>query len=146
MHAFRLPATVAGTSPTPPLNRSRPPTAPHLPGVLCLAPHALPQFHAQPQCDINNGASVSATINGVPTRVGPAYDQPPDGPPGGTILRLTQLGLTAATANGARLCIKLTAGRNGTGCGTLEQMCVPPAGSPPGVCTAAIFDSGNGCE
>ncbi|KAG2428449.1 hypothetical protein HXX76_011569 [Chlamydomonas incerta] len=104
------------------------------------------EFHVQPQCGVNNGASVSATVNGVPTRIGPAFDQPPDGPPGGTILRLTQLGLNAASANGARLCIKLKAGRGGAGCGTLEQLCVPPAGSPAGVCSAAMFDTGNGCE
>ncbi|KAG2437934.1 hypothetical protein HXX76_005550 [Chlamydomonas incerta] len=94
-------------------------------------------------CDVFS-PPVKATINGVPTKVAPAFSTPKDGPAGSTTLVLTQLGLGLAN-DGAEICITLGLNKNGKGCTTLEELCVPPAGMPAGVCTAALFDSQNDC-
>ncbi|EFJ39297.1 extracellular matrix glycoprotein pherophorin-V37, partial [Volvox carteri f. nagariensis] len=88
--------------------------------------------------------SVSATVNGVPTAVSPSFDRPQDGPPGSSILRVTQLGLNL-TSNGAKICITLKPNSAGQGCTTLEQLCVPPNGMAPGSCIAAMFDYSLDC-
>ncbi|GFR50605.1 hypothetical protein Agub_g12687, partial [Astrephomene gubernaculifera] len=102
------------------------------------------EFNVNPTCDVF-GAVVKATVNGVPTVVGPAFSAPKDGPTNSTMLRLTQLGLGLAS-DGAEICITLAANpKTGLGCTTLEQLCVPPAGMPAGVCSAAMFDSNTDC-
>ncbi|PNW82909.1 hypothetical protein CHLRE_06g299150v5 [Chlamydomonas reinhardtii] len=101
------------------------------------------EFNVNTACDVF-GSVVKATVNGVPTKVGTSFDQPTDGPAGSTVLRLTQLGL-GLWSDGAEICITLAPGKNAPGCTTLEQLCVPPAGLPKGVCSAALFDSQNDC-
>ncbi|GIM03932.1 hypothetical protein Vretimale_8588 [Volvox reticuliferus] len=101
------------------------------------------EFNVSSSCLVP-GASVTATLNGVPTRVGPVFDKPPLGPPGSAILRITQLGLDPVTAQGAELCITLKPNRGGQGCTTLAQMCSSP-GFPSGTCTAATFDAACDC-
>ncbi|GIM03922.1 hypothetical protein Vretimale_8578, partial [Volvox reticuliferus] len=101
------------------------------------------EFNVSSSCLVA-GASVTATLNGVPTRVGPSYDKPPFGPPGSAILRITQLGLDPVMAQGAVLCITLKPNRGRQGCTTLEQLCSSP-GFPAGTCTAAIFDATCDC-
>ncbi|EFJ39589.1 extracellular matrix glycoprotein pherophorin-V24, partial [Volvox carteri f. nagariensis] len=101
------------------------------------------QFNVYSSCLVP-GASVSATVNGVPTAVSPSFDRPQDGPPGSSILRVTQLGLNL-TSNGAKVCITLKPNSAGQGCTTLEQLCVPPNGMAPGSCIAAMFDYSLDC-
>ncbi|GLI70736.1 hypothetical protein VaNZ11_015761, partial [Volvox africanus] len=101
------------------------------------------EFNVYESCLVS-GASVSATINGLPTSVLPSYDRPQYGPPGSAILRVTQLGLNTSH-NLDQICITLKPNRAGLGCTTLEQMCVPPAGMGPGSCLAAMFDYSLNC-
>ncbi|KXZ51121.1 hypothetical protein GPECTOR_14phG2b [Gonium pectorale] len=101
------------------------------------------EIDVRPACDVSN-AVIKATVNGVPTKVGAGLYEAPDGPPGATILRLTQLGLGLGS-DGAEICITLGLNKNGQGCTTLEQLCVPPPGLPAGVCSTALFDSQNDC-
>ncbi|GIL70005.1 hypothetical protein Vretimale_19698 [Volvox reticuliferus] len=107
-------------------------------GACCTAALHKIEFNVSSSCLVA-GSSVTATLNGVPTRVGPVYDRPPSGPPGSAILRITQLGLDPVMAQGAELCITLKPNRARQGCTTLEQMCVS-TGFPAGTCTAATFD------
>ncbi|GIM09210.1 hypothetical protein Vretimale_13070, partial [Volvox reticuliferus] len=60
------------------------------------------EFNVFSSCVVN-GAEVKATINGVPTKVGPFYDKPYDGPNGTAVLRVTQLGLNMSS-NGTKIC------------------------------------------
>ncbi|KAG2447494.1 hypothetical protein HYH02_007420 [Chlamydomonas schloesseri] len=101
------------------------------------------EFNVNEACDVF-GDVVKATINGVPTKVGASFNEPIDGPVGSTTLVLTQLGLGLGS-DGAEICITLSKNKNGKGCTTLEELCVPPAGLPKGVCSAALFDSQNDC-
>ncbi|KXZ51120.1 hypothetical protein GPECTOR_14phG2a [Gonium pectorale] len=101
------------------------------------------EFNIKTECDVVN-APIKSWVNGVPTKIGPAIDYAKDGPAGSRILRLTQLGLGRSN-NGAEICIQLGTNRNGQGCTTLEQLCVPPAGAPAGVCSAAMFDNTTRC-
>ncbi|GIL56737.1 hypothetical protein Vafri_12055, partial [Volvox africanus] len=101
------------------------------------------EFNVSDSCLVP-GAYVTATLNGVPTRVGATFDKPPYGNPGSGILRITQLGLDTETAQGAELCITLKPNRARQGCTTLEQLCSSP-GFPAGTCTAAMFDAGCDC-
>ncbi|KAG2449882.1 hypothetical protein HYH02_005404 [Chlamydomonas schloesseri] len=101
------------------------------------------EFNVNSACDVFS-PSLKATINGVPTKVAPAINQAQDGPSGATTLVLTQLGLGLAS-DGAKVCVTLGLNKNGKGCTTLEELCVPPAGMPAGVCSAALFDSQNDC-
>ncbi|KAG2449884.1 hypothetical protein HYH02_005406 [Chlamydomonas schloesseri] len=101
------------------------------------------EINAFQACDVFS-PPVKATINGVPTKVAPAFSTPKDGPVGATTLVLTQLGLGLAS-DGAEICITLGLNKNSKGCTTLEELCVPPAGMPAGVCSAALFDSQNDC-
>ncbi|EFJ49179.1 extracellular matrix glycoprotein pherophorin I [Volvox carteri f. nagariensis] len=94
-------------------------------------------------CDVF-GNVVNATLNGVPTKVGPAFDTPPDGPNTSRILRFTQLNL-GLDSDGAMLCITLGQNDKGKGCTTLEDLCAPPAGAPKGTCSLALFDSKPDC-
>nr|ABA41400.1 pherophorin-C2 protein precursor [Chlamydomonas reinhardtii] len=101
------------------------------------------EFNVYEACDVF-GEVVKATINGVPTKVGVSFHKPTDGPVGSTTLVLTQLGLGLAS-DGAEICITLSMNKNGKGCTTLEELCIPPPGLPKGVCSAALFDSQNDC-
>ncbi|KAG2447493.1 hypothetical protein HYH02_007419 [Chlamydomonas schloesseri] len=101
------------------------------------------EFNVNKSCDVF-GDVVKATINGQPTKVGASFNEPIDGPVGSTTLVLTQLGLGLGS-DGAEICITLSKNKNGKGCTTLEELCVPPAGLPKGVCSAALFDSQNDC-
>ncbi|PNW73147.1 hypothetical protein CHLRE_14g620600v5 [Chlamydomonas reinhardtii] len=101
------------------------------------------EFNVYEACDVF-GEVVKATINGVPTKVGVSFHEPTDGPVGSTTLVLTQLGLGLAS-DGAEICITLSMNKNGKGCTTLEELCIPPPGLPKGVCSAALFDSQNDC-
>ncbi|KAG2437933.1 hypothetical protein HXX76_005549 [Chlamydomonas incerta] len=101
------------------------------------------EFNVNGACDVFS-PSLKATINGVPTKVAPAINKAQDGPVGSTTLVLTQLGLGLGN-DGAQVCITLGLNKNGKGCTSLEELCVPPAGMPAGVCTAALFDSKNDC-
>ncbi|GLI64960.1 hypothetical protein VaNZ11_008366, partial [Volvox africanus] len=100
-------------------------------------------FNVRNECDVV-GVAVKATVNGVPTKVAADFDLPDHGPPGSTILRLTQLGL-GMDSDGAELCITLLSNNAGKGCTTLEDLCVPPPGQPAGVCSAALFDTQQDC-
>ncbi|EFJ49122.1 extracellular matrix glycoprotein pherophorin-V21 [Volvox carteri f. nagariensis] len=95
--------------------------------TCCNVPLKKIEFNVYSSCLVP-GASVSATVNGVPTAVSPSFDRPQDGPPGSSILRVTQLGLNL-TSNGAKICITLKPNSAGQGCTTLEQL--PPSPSPP---------------
>ncbi|PNW73149.1 hypothetical protein CHLRE_14g620702v5 [Chlamydomonas reinhardtii] len=101
------------------------------------------EFNVYEACDVF-GEVVKATINGVPTKVGVSFHEPIDGPVGSTTLVLTQLGLGLAS-DGAEICITLSLNKNGKGCTSLEELCIPPPGLPKGVCSAALFDSQNDC-
>nr|ABA41404.1 pherophorin-C6 protein precursor [Chlamydomonas reinhardtii] len=101
------------------------------------------EFNVNDACDVFS-PSLKATINGVRTKVAPAINKAQNGPVGSTTLVLTQLGLGLGN-DGAQVCITLGLNKNGKGCTTLEELCVPPAGMPAGVCTAALFDSQNDC-
>ena len=76
------------------------------------------QFNVYGSCLVA-GASVTATVNGAPSRVTPSYDKPISGPPGSLILRVTQLGLNL-THNGARVCLTLRPNNMGQGCTTFD--------------------------
>ncbi|GLI64963.1 hypothetical protein VaNZ11_008370, partial [Volvox africanus] len=101
------------------------------------------EFNVNQACDVF-GATVKATVNGIATKVGPSFSYAPDGPVGSTVLRITQLGLSRAD-DGAEICLTLLPSKAGEGCTTLEDLCVPPTNSAPGVCTVAAFDSQNDC-
>ncbi|KAG2422717.1 hypothetical protein HXX76_015804, partial [Chlamydomonas incerta] len=101
------------------------------------------EFNVYEACDVF-GDVVKATVNGVPTKVGASFNEPIDGPVGSTTLVLTQLGL-GLWSDGAEICITLSKNKNGKGCTSLEELCIPPAGLPKGVCSAALFDSQNDC-
>ncbi|GLI64576.1 hypothetical protein VaNZ11_007899, partial [Volvox africanus] len=59
------------------------------------------------------------------------------------VLRLTNLNLGLWSDN-TKICLNLTAGTNGAGCTTQEELCVPPtASSAPGTCLAAFFNDNN---
>ncbi|GIL76979.1 hypothetical protein Vretimale_8582 [Volvox reticuliferus] len=89
-----------------------------------------------------SGASVSATLDGVPlVRPSPSFDAPADGPSGSGIIRIPGLALNKTTAQGAELCITLKANNAGQGCTKLEQLCASPASSCTGSCSAAFFDT-----
>ncbi|GLI66631.1 hypothetical protein VaNZ11_010560, partial [Volvox africanus] len=103
------------------------------------------EFNVSDSCIVQPAGEVKATINGVPTRVGATYDRPVNGRNGSAILRLTQLGLNLTTAANAEVCLTLKTNRLGKGCGTLEQMCVPPPTAPIGVCSVAMFDKSMKC-
>ncbi|GIL62964.1 hypothetical protein Vafri_17101 [Volvox africanus] len=109
----------------------------------CKADFRKLEFNVNPECDVS-GAVVKSFVNGVPTTVGPAFDEPYQGPVGAKILRFTQLGLGLGDDN-AEICISLAPNKFGEGCTTLEALCVPPKGMAPGVCSAAMFDSSMGC-
>ncbi|GIL50607.1 hypothetical protein Vafri_6744 [Volvox africanus] len=102
------------------------------------------EVNANRECDVS-GATLSATVNGKPTKTVPVMEPPPNSPTGATIVKITQLGLNLSNANGAEICLTLGTNRAGKGCTTLEDLCVPPAGGPPGVCSAALFSSNNKC-
>ncbi|KAG2440743.1 hypothetical protein HXX76_003600 [Chlamydomonas incerta] len=115
-------------------------------GGCCQADLRKIEFNVNAAC-ASRATRVSASVNGRPTQVGPAFDRPKQGPAGAAVLRLTQLGLGPAD-DGAELCIRLKAGssRNkAPGCTLLQALCVPPPGMPAGVCSAALFDSSGGC-
>ncbi|KAG2434675.1 hypothetical protein HXX76_007568 [Chlamydomonas incerta] len=102
------------------------------------------EFNVNSAC-ANRSTRVSATIGGQPTKVGPAFDRPRQGPAGAAVLRLTQLGLGAAD-DGAEVCISLKPDRrDAPGCITLQALCLPPTGQPAGTCSAALFDDSGGC-
>ncbi|GIM01244.1 hypothetical protein Vretimale_6044, partial [Volvox reticuliferus] len=84
------------------------------------------EFNVSDSCIIQPAPEVKATINGIYTRVGPAFAYPVNGRNGSAILRLTQLGLNLTTAADAEVCLTLKTNRLGKGCATLEQLCVPP--------------------
>ncbi|GIL81006.1 hypothetical protein Vretimale_9306 [Volvox reticuliferus] len=102
------------------------------------------EFSVNQKCDVP-GLLLTATLNGVPTTVNPNIELAAQGPTGATIVKITQLGLNLSNANGAEICLTLGTNRAGKGCTTLEDLCVPPAGAPPGVCTAALFSSDTDC-
>ncbi|GIL56727.1 hypothetical protein Vafri_12042 [Volvox africanus] len=112
-------------------------------GACCTSGLHKIEFNVSSSCLVA-GASVTATLNGVPTRVGATFDKPPYGNPGSAVLRITQLGLDPVTAQGAQLCITLKPNRARQGCTTLEQLCSSP-GFPAGTCTAATFDAACDC-
>ncbi|GIL56743.1 hypothetical protein Vafri_12031 [Volvox africanus] len=89
-----------------------------------------------------SGASVSATLNGVPlVRPSPSFDAPGDGPSGSTIIRIPGIALNKTTAQGAELCITLKTNKAGQGCTNLGQLCSSSTGSCTGACSAAFFDT-----
>ncbi|PNH04571.1 Perphorin-1 [Tetrabaena socialis] len=100
------------------------------------------EINVNSACDVF-GAKVAATLNGKPTTVGVSFDAATQGTANATVMRMTQLGLGLGS-DGTEICITLIAGKNG-GCTTLEALCVPPAGLPKGVCSAAMFDSEMNC-
>ncbi|EFJ49422.1 extracellular matrix glycoprotein pherophorin-V36 [Volvox carteri f. nagariensis] len=97
-----------------------------------------------PECIVHN-PNIRATLNGVATKVGPAFEPGVNGPNGTYALRLTQLGLNITTAAGAEVCISLGLNSQGAGCVTMQQLCKPPVGAAAGTCSIAIFDSQNDC-
>ncbi|EFJ49282.1 extracellular matrix glycoprotein pherophorin-V15 [Volvox carteri f. nagariensis] len=101
------------------------------------------EFNVRRECNVL-GAVIKSTVNGAPTRIGPAFEYPPAGPPGSAILRLTQLGLGPGD-DGAQVCLTLAANALGRGCSTLEELCVPPPGRPGSTCSVALFDSQLDC-
>ncbi|GIL64053.1 hypothetical protein Vafri_18032 [Volvox africanus] len=131
------------------------------PGTYCFTVKTNPPQGCKSYCctqadlkkleiDINSscrvpGVSAVATINDVRTKVAPVFDKAAQGLNGSTILKLTQLGLNLSTANGAEICITLKTNGAGQGCTTLEQLCAPPAGAPPGTCSTALFDTADDC-
>ncbi|GIL50644.1 hypothetical protein Vafri_6776 [Volvox africanus] len=102
------------------------------------------EFNVNQKCDIP-GVVLTATLNGAATAINPNVEIAPQGPTGATIVKITQLGLNLSNADGAEICLTLGTNRGGKGCTTLEDLCVPPAGAPPGVCSAALFSSNTDC-
>ncbi|GIL44829.1 hypothetical protein Vafri_2287 [Volvox africanus] len=101
------------------------------------------EFNVFKSCDVY-GPVVNATLNGKPTKVGPNFDAPAQGPADAMILRLTQLDL-GLNSDGAELCLSLGLNERGRGCATLEDLCVPPAGANRGTCSIAMFDYKTNC-
>ncbi|KAG2485372.1 hypothetical protein HYH03_015863 [Edaphochlamys debaryana] len=95
-----------------------------------------------PGCDTHN-TNATATLNGTPLAA--AFDLPPSGPQGSTVLRLTGLGL-GPSDDGAQLCLTLAPNRNRPGaCDSLARLCAPPPGFPPGTCAVLLQDSRAQC-
>ncbi|GLI64961.1 hypothetical protein VaNZ11_008368, partial [Volvox africanus] len=101
------------------------------------------EFNVFKSCDVF-GPVVNATLNGKPTKVGPNFDSPAQGPEDARILRLTQLDL-GLNSDGAELCLSLGLNNRSRGCATLEDLCVPPTGANRGTCSVALFDSKTNC-
>ncbi|KAG2442189.1 hypothetical protein HYH02_009677 [Chlamydomonas schloesseri] len=134
--------TVCPASPQLPFSLEPAVASPAGDGTYCFKLRV--QFNVNAAC-ANRSTRVSATVNGQPTKVGPALDRPKQGPAGAAVLRLTQLGLGPGD-DGAEVCIGLRPNRRDSpGCTTLQALCVTPAGQPPGTCSAALFDSSGGC-
>ncbi|EFJ47810.1 hypothetical protein VOLCADRAFT_91798 [Volvox carteri f. nagariensis] len=104
------------------------------------------EFDVNAKC-LAKSASVKATINGKFTLVGPNYyTYQLDNGTYRYVLRLTSLTM-GLSDNNAELCLNLTAGVNDAGCGTLEELCVPPSvSSPPGTCQVALLNSLNSTD
>ncbi|GLI65218.1 hypothetical protein VaNZ11_008699 [Volvox africanus] len=93
-----------------------------------------------------SGASVSATLNGVPlVRPSPSFDAPGDGLSGSAIIRIPGVALNKTTAQGAELCLTLKTNKAGQGCTKLEQLCASSTDSCTGACSAAFFDTACKC-
>ncbi|EFJ49007.1 extracellular matrix glycoprotein pherophorin-V42 [Volvox carteri f. nagariensis] len=104
----------------------------------CNLPLTNIEFNVQARCVIDD-AFVSATINGVPTAISPAFDIPQDGQPGSAVLRLAGLGLNLAS-NGAQICITLKPNLDGQGCTTLRELCaLSSEGTEEGPCLVAMI-------
>ncbi|GFR50311.1 hypothetical protein Agub_g12504 [Astrephomene gubernaculifera] len=101
------------------------------------------EFDVYSACNVP-GVDVRATVNGVPTRVTPAFTSPAQGPPDSTLLRLSGLGLNRAS-EGAEVCLFLKPNRQGLGCTSLEQLCTAPGDMAVGVCSVALLDFQNAC-
>ncbi|EFJ44690.1 hypothetical protein VOLCADRAFT_82680 [Volvox carteri f. nagariensis] len=101
------------------------------------------EININPSCDVRS-TIVKSTLNGTPTKVGPAFSKPPGGPAGSVVLRLTQLGL-GLNSTGTQICISLSSKKGAQGCTSLETLCQPPPGAPSGVCWTALFDSKLAC-
>ncbi|GIL78155.1 hypothetical protein Vretimale_7509 [Volvox reticuliferus] len=101
------------------------------------------ELNVNPSCKIS-GVKLSATLNGVPTASRPTLDPAPN-TAAGVILRITNLGLTMDTADGAEICVTLGTNSAGKGCLSLDQLCVPPVGGVPGECNTALWDSKFDC-
>ncbi|GLI63348.1 hypothetical protein VaNZ11_006274 [Volvox africanus] len=89
-------------------------------------------------CAISD-ANLKSTLNGVPTVTSPTIVAAPGGS-GAVVLRISNLGLNAATADGTVLCLTV----EGDSCTQMDELCVPPDDGN-FVCTAALFDSETMC-
>ncbi|GIL52708.1 hypothetical protein Vafri_8516 [Volvox africanus] len=98
----------------------------------------------KPECVVHS-PNIRVTLNGAPTKIGPAFEPGLYGPNNSFVLRLTQLGLDITTADGAELCISLAPNSLGAGCLTMQEFCKPPAGEADGTCILAMLDSQYDC-
>ncbi|EFJ40088.1 extracellular matrix glycoprotein pherophorin-V16 [Volvox carteri f. nagariensis] len=112
-------------------------------GYCCSADLKKFELNVNSECKVS-GAKLSATLNGKPTPTAPTLDRAPN-EPAGVILRITNLGLNMADADGAQICVTLGTNSAGRGCLSLEQLCKPPAGGAPGTCETALWDSEFDC-
>ncbi|KAG2486534.1 hypothetical protein HYH03_014835 [Edaphochlamys debaryana] len=96
------------------------------------------EFNVNVEC--RGSTQVKATINGYPMRPQPIFSSPADTPAGKATLKLSGLGLNRTTAPGTIICFELT-GK----CDTLEELCVPPKGEAPGICSTALFNTKDTC-
>ncbi|GLI65678.1 hypothetical protein VaNZ11_009285, partial [Volvox africanus] len=101
------------------------------------------EINVRPACD-RLGTVFKATINGEPSAVNPEIVYANQGPVGSQILRMTQLGL-GLDSDGAVVCFTPTARATGKSCTSLEELCEPPLGATPGVCSVALFDTRVNC-
>ncbi|GIL61851.1 hypothetical protein Vafri_16251, partial [Volvox africanus] len=101
------------------------------------------EINVRPTCD-RLSTVFKGTINGEPTAINPEIVYANQGPVGSQILRLTQLGLGLGS-DGAVVCFTPTARGTGKSCLSLEELCEPPVGATPGVCSAALFDTKVNC-
>ncbi|KAG2493757.1 hypothetical protein HYH03_007979 [Edaphochlamys debaryana] len=99
-------------------------------------------FNVNPTCAV--GATLEATVNGVPTVTGPTFLRAPEGPVGSTVLRITQLNMNQSD-DGAVICLRLRRNHRGQGCTSLAALCVPPEGGQLGECETALWDSTRDC-
>ncbi|GFR42734.1 hypothetical protein Agub_g13916 [Astrephomene gubernaculifera] len=100
------------------------------------------QLNVNAACDVDD-ANVTVTVSGVPVKQQPEaeFKEPKSGR---FVLAISELSLNRGSS-GADICISLKPNKKGKGCTTLQQLCVPPAGMPSGVCSAALLDSNKAC-
>lgn len=99
------------------------------------------ELDVHPSC--RAGTVATATVNGQLSSNAPFFAASQDTPKGKTVLKINDLRLSNAAADGAVVCLTL----RGT-CDTLQELCVQPAdGSGPAgaLCAAALFNTKDTC-